>query len=273
MTYRLGMAPTRRGVLAACAGLAAGLPGRAIAESDALLTRPIPHTGEALPAVGLGTAVAYDIGDDAAERAARAGVIRALVGAGGTLIDTAPSYGRAEAVVGDLIAGAGLRERIFLATKLEAYDRGSGPTELRASLRRLRADRLDLMQLHNVRDPQQDLAMLREWKAQGRCRYTGITTTFHGSHAAAEAILRREKPDFLQIDYSLDDREAESRILPAAAEIGAAVLTALPFGRGRLFRGVRGQALPDWAQPFAAGWAPFFLKYLLSDPRVTAVIA
>ena len=128
------------------------------------------------------------------------------------------------------------------------------------------------MQLHNVRDPQQSLAQFKAWKAQGLCRYIGITSTFHGDFAAVEAVLGREKPDFVQIDYSLDDREAEKRILPLAAEVKAGVLTALPFGRGRLFRAVRGKEIPDWARDFAGSWAQFFLKYLLGDERVTAVI-
>jgi len=144
--------------------------------------------------------------------------------------------------------------------------------ELKRSLRRLKTDKLDLLQLHNVDDAKQSLARFRDWKAQGTCRYIGITSTFPRDYPAVEAVLRREKPDFVQIDYSLDNREAEIRILPLAAEVGAGVLTALPFGRARLFRSVRGMTLPDWAQPFAATWAQFFLKYLLSDPRVTAVI-
>jgi aryl-alcohol dehydrogenase-like predicted oxidoreductase len=123
-----------------------------------------------------------------------------------------------------------------------------------------------------VRDPQQSLAQFRAWKAQGLCRYTGITSTSHGDFAAIAAVLAREKPDFVQIDYSLDDREAEGRILPLAAEVNAGVLTALPFGRGRLFSAVRGNAIPDWAKDFAGSWAQFFLKFLLADERVTAVI-
>ncbi|MGO8916456.1 MAG: aldo/keto reductase [Stellaceae bacterium] len=280
MKDRPDAALSRRRVLAFGAGLGAApwLPGwnrRASAQagSASLLTRPIPHSGEALPVVGLGTVNAFDIGDDPAQRGARAAVIRSLVAAGGKLIDTAPSYGRAESVVGDLVAEAGVRPRVFLATKLESYDRGSGPAELRASLRRLRTDEIDLMQLHNVSDPQQDLAMLRDWKAQGLCRYTGVTTTYRGAFDAAEAVLRREKPDFLQVDYSLEDREAEKRLIPAAVEVGAAVLTALPFGRGRLFRAVQDRPLPQWAAEFgAASWGQFFLKYLLGNPAVTAVI-
>jgi aryl-alcohol dehydrogenase-like predicted oxidoreductase len=177
MKDRLGVALSRRGTLALF-GAAPFVPGwqrRARAQNAAapLLTRPIPRSGEAMPVIGLGTAEVFDVGDDPAERAARAAVIRSLTAAGGKLIDTAPSYGRAESVVGDLVAEAGLRRGVFLATKLEDYDRRTGPTQLQASMRRLRTDKVDLMQLHNVSDPHQDLAMLRDWKAQGHCRYTG----------------------------------------------------------------------------------------------------
>ncbi len=232
-----------------------------------LVLRLIPGTGEQLPAVGLGTAAVFD-DDDAATRQKAQAVIQALVANDGRLIDTASSYGDAESVIGEVTAPANLRPKLFIATKLEAPDE----TELKRSLARLRTTKLDLLQLHNVDDPAQSLGAFAQWKAQGICRYIGITSTYHGAFPAVEAVLTREKPDFVQIDYSLDDREAEQRILPVAAEVKAAVLTALPFGRGRLFRAVRGRAVPDWASSFAGSWAQFFLKYLLGDPRVTAVI-
>jgi aryl-alcohol dehydrogenase-like predicted oxidoreductase len=231
------------------------------------VTRPIPSTGEPLPAVGLGTAEVFNIPDTATLQKARA-VVRALLDNGGKLIDTASTYGEAERILGDVIGPAGLRDKVFIATKLESPD----VEELKRSLNRLQSAKLDLLQLHNVRNPQQSLAAFRDWKAQGVCRYIGITSTSHGAFAAIAAVLGREKPDFVQIDYSIDDREAEQRILPLAAEVKAGVLTALPFGRGRLFRAVRERPLPDWAQSFAGSWAQFFLKYLLGDQRVTAVI-
>jgi aryl-alcohol dehydrogenase-like predicted oxidoreductase len=275
-----GSTPSRRRVLKVAAGLAGvqlvsgrTLPAAAAAPASAMIVRPIPHSGESLPSVGLGTSEVFDVGNDPTRRKACAAVIDTLVSGGGKLIDTAPSYATAESVVGDLVAAAGLRGRVFLATKLETYDRSTGSAELRGSLQRLRTDRVDLMQLHNVADPNQDLAMLREWKAQGLCRYIGITTSFDGDFDAVEAVLKRQKPDFLQVDYSLADRLAEERVIPAAAEIGAAVLTDLPFARNRLFRAVRGQPLPAWAGEFdAASWAQFFLKYLLGNLAVTAVI-
>jgi len=194
--------------------------------------------------------------------------VRALINNGGKLIDTASTYGDAERILGDVIGPASLRGKLFIATKLESPD----VEELKRSLNRLQTAKLDLLQLHNVRNPRQSLGAFRDWKAQGVCRYIGITSTSHGAFATVEAILGREKPDFVQIDYSIDDREAEKRILPLAAEVKAGVLTAVPFGRGRLFRAVRDRPLPDWAQGFAGSWAQFFLKYLLGDPRVTAVI-
>ena len=231
------------------------------------ITRPIPKTGERLPAVGLGTAAVFD-SDDAETRKKAAAVVRALLDHGGTLIDTASSYGDAEAVLGDVTAPKNLRAKLFIATKLETPDE----RELKRSLGRLRTGKVDLLQLHNVDDPDQSLSRFREWKDQGVCRYVGITSTFHHAFPALEAVLTRERPDFVQVDYSLDNREAEKRILPRAAEVKAGVLTALPLGRGRLFRAVRGKPVPAWAAAFAGSWAQFFLKYLLGDPRVTAVI-
>jgi len=250
----------------ATAGTKASLPARAQPASPVIM-RAIPATGEPLPPVGLGTAEVFDVADTSTLQKAGA-VVRALIGNGGKLIDTASTYGDAERILGDVIGPAALRGNLFIATKLESAD----VEELKRSLNRLQTAKLDLLQLHNVRNPQQSLGAFRDWKAQGVCRYVGITSTSHGAFAAVEAILGREKPDFVQIDYSIDDREAERRILPLAAEVKAGVLTAVPFGRGRLFRAVRDRPLPDWAKSFAGSWAQFFLKYLLGDPRVTAVI-
>ena len=258
---------TRRDFTALAAAALLARPAFAQSNGGPLIARAIPSTGERLPAVGLGTASVFD-SDDERTRQAAAEVVRALVDAGGRLIDTASSYGDAESVLGNVIAAAGLRAKLFVATKVEEPD----GAELKRSLARLKLTKVDLLQLHNVRDSRQSLAQFRDWKAQGLCRYVGITSTFHGAFAAVEGVLEREKPDFVQIDYSLDDRLAEERILPLAASVKAAVLTALPFGRGRLFRAVQGKAIPDWARDFAATWAQFFLKFLLADERVTAVI-
>ncbi len=246
---------------------AAVLAPPALAQSGALLTRAIPSSGERLPAVGLGTAQVFNTNDEATRQKAAA-VLQALIAGGGRLVDTSSVYGDAEAVLGDVMAPAGLRDKLFIATKLEGPD----AAELKRSLARLKTEKLDLLQFHNVRDPQQSLAQFKDWKAQGVTRYIGITSTRHADFAAIESVLARENPDFVQIDYSIDDREAEKRILPLAAEVKAGVLTALPFGRARLFQAVKGVAIPDWARGFAESWGQFFLKYLLADPRVTAVI-
>ena len=261
MTPRL----TKREFVLASGGAMLGQP--AFAQEPALLRRTIPSTGERLPAVGLGTAYVFDSNDGSTRKKAQA-VLQALIAGGGSLIDTSSVYGDAEIVLGEAIVPAGLREKIFIATKLESPD----ATELKRSQTRLRMQSFDLLQFHNVRDAQQALAQFKEWKAQGICRYIGITSTRREQYPAIEAVLLREKPDFVQIDYSLDDREVEKRILPAVADAKAAVLTALPFGRARLFRAVRGKDVPEWAVGFANSWAQFFLKYLLGDLRVTAVI-
>jgi len=184
--------------------------------SAPLISRAIPGSGERIPAVGLGTAYVFDTDDDKTRHMAEQ-VIGALVDAGGRLIDTASSYGDAESVIGNVLSTTRLRDKVFIATKLEEPDEA----ELKRSLMRLKASKVDVLQLHNVRDKAQSLAAFRAWQAQGICRYIGITSTSHGDFDAVEAILAREKPDFVQIDYSLDDRSAESRILPVAAEVKA----------------------------------------------------
>jgi aryl-alcohol dehydrogenase-like predicted oxidoreductase len=199
-------------------------------------------------------------------------IVDDLLAQGCKLIDTASSYGAAETVLGDLLSDQD-RSKVFLATKIEDGSATGGLVEFLHSLARLRYKQVDLLQLHNVRDRRQDLSPFRDWKAQGLCRYIGITTTYKSDYQAAEAVLRKEKPDFLEVDYSLDNREVEARLLPAAADAGAAVLTALPFGRNSVFSAVRGKSVPEWARDFdATTWPQFFLKFLLGHPAVTAVI-
>jgi aryl-alcohol dehydrogenase-like predicted oxidoreductase len=239
-----------------------------LAQTDApLLMRAIPSSGERIPAVGLGTAYVFDTADEVTRRKAGA-VVQALIASGGRLIDTASTYGDAEVVLGDVIASSDFRNKLFIATKLEA----PAPAELKRSLTRLKSAKVDLLQLHNVSSAKQSLAAFKSWKAQGICRYVGITSTYKRDYPAIEAVLKREKPDFVQVDYSIDNRDVEKRILPLAADVKAGVLTAVPFGRGTLFRTVRGKEFPDWARAFANSWGQFFLKYLLSDSRVIAVI-
>jgi aryl-alcohol dehydrogenase-like predicted oxidoreductase len=247
--------------------------GRLLAETDRpMLTRPIPHSGEQLPVVGLGTAVSFPSANEA-QRQALEDVIDGLIAGGGKLIDTGSTYGNAEDVIGSIVASGQRRKRLFLATKIEVRSAQAAEDEFQRSLQRLRTDKVDLIQLHNVSRSDQSLAQLRDWKAAGRCRYIGVTTTFDRAYDAMEAIIRREKPDFVQVDYSMDNRDAENRVIPAAADVGAAVLTALPLGRTSLFQAVKGKTLPDWAKDFdAETWAQFFLKFLLGNLAVTAVI-
>jgi aryl-alcohol dehydrogenase-like predicted oxidoreductase len=269
--------PSRRRILQSTAGLVvgalAGGKNRAFAETDAAIaTKPIPHSGEALPVVGLGTANEFMTTPEGDARANLKKVVDDLVAQGCKLIDTASTYGAAESVLGDLLSDQD-RAKVFLATKIENGDKSAGSAEFKRSLERLRYRQVDLLQLHNVRNRHQDLAPFREWKAQGLCRYVGITTTYKSDYGAAEAVIAKEKPDFFQVDYSLADREAEKRLLPAARDAGAAVLTALPYGRSSVFSAVRGKSVPEWARDFdATTWPQFFLKFLLGHAAVTAVI-
>jgi aryl-alcohol dehydrogenase-like predicted oxidoreductase len=265
-------APNRREImsLAGIAALSSVLPASA---QVSLLARKIPSSGEMLPCVGIGTAIIFDFENDAQKMGERTDVIKTLVAGGAKLIDTAPSYGKAEDRVGDILKGTGLRDQIFLATKVRVADRDASVAEMQASLKKLQVSKLDLMQLHNVRDPNQPLDLLRDWKAQGLCRYIGITSSFDRDYDAVEACVKKQKPDFFQIDYSLVDRNSEERLIPAAADAGCAILTNLPFGRGKFFQKVGGKPLPDMAKEIdCTSWAQFALKWLLGHPAITAVI-
>jgi aryl-alcohol dehydrogenase-like predicted oxidoreductase len=256
--------------MAAGSFAARSLPAHA--QSGDIATRAIPHSKERIPVIGLGTANEFQRQPTGEAKANLKKVVDDLLSQGCKLIDTASSYGAAESVLGDLLSDQD-RTRVFLATKLENGGAKAGGDEFKRSLERLRYKQVDLLQLHNVQDPHQSLAAFRDWKSQGLCRYIGITTTFKQDFDAAEAVLRREKPDFLQVDYALNDREAEKRLLPAAADVGAAILTALPFGRSSVFSAVRGKSVPEWAREFdATTWPQFFLKFLLGHDAVTAVI-
>lgn len=274
---------TRREILAASAALACGaLVGSARAQpaTAPVLRRAIPRSGELLPVIGLGTAIIFDIADDAAKRAERTEVLRILFDGGARLVDTAPSYGTAESVVGDLLAGSGFRDRAFLATKVRANSNDAFVAQMKESQRRLRSEKIDLMQMHNVGFLDRgmvasQLALLREWKARGVFRYIGVTHSQRQEDANERLIeiMRGESLDFIQVNYSMAERSAEDGLLAAAAQTGTAVLCNLPYGRGRLFRAVRGKPLPAWAQEFdAKSWGQFFLKYLLANEAVNAVI-
>jgi aryl-alcohol dehydrogenase-like predicted oxidoreductase len=251
--------------------LAAAAGGRA-AEGGAMAERTIPRTGESLPVVGLGTWQTFDVGSSPADRAPLAEVLRLFLAGGGRVIDSSPMYGRAEAVVGDLLSAAP-GPRPFLATKVWTSGKAAGEAQMRESLRLLRAQRIDLMQVHNLLDWETHLPVLRAWKEQGRIRYLGVTHYATSSFPLLERLLATEKLDFVQLPYSIAGREAEKRLLPAAAASGTAVLVMRPFEEGALFSAVRGKPLPGWAAEIgAASWAQVFLKYVLSHPAVTSAI-
>ena len=242
--------------------------------ADAMLTRPIPSSGEAMPVIGLGTWQVFDVGGDARGRQPLGAVLRTLVDAGGRMIDTSPMYGRAEAVTGDLVAELALRPRVFIATKVWTSGRDQGIAQMRRSTQLLKSPVLDLIQVHNLLDWRTHLATLRRMKAAGEVRYIGITHYTAGSLAELAGILDSEPGiDFVQCGYSLASREAETRLLPIAAANGVAVIVNQPFETGGMFGRVRGRALPQWAADCdCASWAQLFLKYIVAEPAVTCVI-
>jgi aryl-alcohol dehydrogenase-like predicted oxidoreductase len=275
-----GMTFSRRQALALGTGAAAlSLSSlRALAQAaGSVEKRKIPVSGEMLPVIGIGTALIFEFPQDdkaSATMAERAAVLQELVKGGGSLVDTAPSYGAAEERIGILIEQLGLRDRIFLATKARVDGAAGTIASFEQSLKLLRTNRVELMQLHNPKDPNQDLEPYREFKKQGRAKYIGFSSSFDRDYGVVEDVLKKQKPDFFQIDYSMVDRNSEERLIPAAMDTGAAVLTNLPFGRGRFFQKVRGKPLPEWAtkELGVTSWAQYSLKWALGNPGVTAVI-
>lgn len=264
--------PDRRDFL----GTALALPALAMmpaAAASALAARVIPADGRRLPVIGLGTWQTFDVGTDAAALARLGGVLARFVELGGSVVDSSPMYGSSESVLGDLAAERGLRERLFLATKVWTRGRSEGIAQMEESLRRLRAPRIELMQVHNLIDWKQHLPLLREWKAQGRIRYLGITHYAASAYAEVETVLRTEKLDFLQINYSLLEQESAQRLLPLAAERGIAVIANRPFTEGALFARVKGRTLPAEAAALGCrSWAQVFLRWILAHPAITCVI-
>jgi diketogulonate reductase-like aldo/keto reductase len=261
---------TRRRVLALMA--AGALPAGARAASQPM-SRPIPSSGEAIPIVGLGTWRVFDVGHSPAERAPLKDVLKSLVELGGRVVDSSPMYGAAESVAGDLAAELGITDKLFLATKVWTSGREAGVAQMERSLQRLRAPRLDLIQIHNLLDWRTHLRTLRESKAAGRIRYLGVTHYTASAYDELERVLRAETLDFVQVNYSLGEREAERRILPMARDRGVAVLANRPFAEGGLFQRVRAQPVPPWAAEFdCESWAQFFLKWILAHPAVTCAI-
>jgi diketogulonate reductase-like aldo/keto reductase len=253
------------------AATAAG-PSPAWAASS-ILTRPIPSSGEAIPVVGLGTWRTFDVGPAPAERAPLKTVLQRFVEVGGRVIDSSPMYGTAESVAGDLAAELAVTDKLFFATKVWTSGREAGVAQIEQSFRRFRTKRLDLLQIHNLLDWKTQLRTLRDFKQTGRIRYVGVTHYTASAYDELERVLRSEPLDFLQVNYSVGEREAERRILPLAAERGIAVLVNRPFSEGGLFQRVRGKALPAWASEIGCeSWAQLLLKWVLANPAATCVI-
>jgi aryl-alcohol dehydrogenase-like predicted oxidoreductase len=238
-----------------------------------MIRRPIPRGGELLPVIGLGTWQTFDVGVDAAARSSLKRVLAEFAGLGGTVIDSSPMYGTSERVVGDLAAELKLRPKLFLATKVWTSGRDAGIRQMEESFRLLRTDRMDLMQVHNLLDWRSHLATLRQWKAQGKVRYIGVTHYTAAAYDDLARVLASAELDFVQLNYSVDEREAERKLLPLAADKGLAVLINRPFAEGVLFRKVRGKPVPPWAQDIGCvTWAQYFLKFIISHPAVTCAI-
>ena len=258
------------------AGAALALPANGLfGQSTALLQKKIPSSGESIPVVGIGTARRYEEIQTAAEKAPLRETIQRFSELGGKVIDSSPSYGTAEAVVGELVDQIKARDSLFLATKVSLRDSGqaAGIKQIEQSFKRLRTDKIDLIAVHNLRDTETQLRTIREMKQAGRVRYVGITTSFENQYPEFEQTIGKETLDFIQVDYALDNRNADKRIIPLAGDRGMAVMINLPFGRGRLFNAVQGKKLPEWATEIdCSTWAQFFLKYIVSHPAVTCAV-
>lgn len=237
-------------------------------------TRAIPSTGERLPVIGMGTSGSFEVGTSGAERDPLGEVLQRFLAGGGSVIDTAPTYGPAEGVLGDLLEVQDLGRQAWIATKLSGVSgRGEGVAQFSESLRLLRVETVALLQVHNLADLRTQLALARELKGQGKVRYVGVTHYVDRAHDELAAVLQVEKPDFVQINYSVASRGAEKRVLPVARDLGIAVMINRAFEDGRLFRQVAGTPLPEWAaEAGITSWAQAFLKFALSHPAVTVVI-
>jgi aryl-alcohol dehydrogenase-like predicted oxidoreductase len=273
--------PSRRDALRLIgAGLAAlgGTPwagklAELTAFSPSILTRKIPSSGEALPVVGVGTWQTFDVGPGASERGPLEAVLGTFVALGGKVVDSSPMYGNSEQVVGDIAAKLGLRPKLFIATKVWTSGRRNGIEQMNDSMRKLRADPIDLMQVHNLMDAATHLDTLRGWKREGRVRYVGVTHYTAASYDAVAEIMAREPLDFIQINYSIGEREAERRLLPLARDRDVAVIANRPFAGGDLFRRLRARPLPDYARELdCTSWAQLMLKFIIAHPAITCAI-
>jgi diketogulonate reductase-like aldo/keto reductase len=243
------------------------------ASPQQMLQRAVPSSGEKIPVIGLGSWQVFDVGPEAAQHQPLEEVLSRFVAVGGRLVDSSPMYGRAEQVIGEIATKLSLHPSLFLATKVWTTGKDEGIASMEKSLAKFQTKKVDLMQVHNLVDARTHLATLRDWKEQGRIRYLGITHYNSNAYSEVAKLLRTEKVDFLQINYSLGEREAEKEILPLAQERGVAVLVNRPFGGGDLFLRVRQKPLPEWAGEFdCRSWAQFLLKWIIAHPAVTCAI-
>jgi len=249
-------------------------PGPIQVPADAaLIMRTIPSSGETLPVIGVGTSGSYEVALDSPEFGSLRDVLEVFFDGGGRLVDTSPNYSNAEDVVGALLEQGGWRDRCFLATKLAADSRDALQAQWADSLRRLRTDHVELLQVHNLRNMAEAMPYARALKEQGKTRYVGITHYLESGHDETVRLMRAEKPDFVQINYSVKAPQAARTVFPVAQELGIAVLVNRAFDDGKLFAETRGRALPDWADSVGVvSWAQMFLKFAISHPAVTAVI-
>jgi aryl-alcohol dehydrogenase-like predicted oxidoreductase len=255
------------------AGLLLPIGARATGESSAVITRAIPSSGEKLPVIGLGSWQTLDVDLRPNTGKQLGDVLSQFVKLGGRVIDSSPMYGKSEEVIGTLATERGLHDKLFLATKVWTRGKEAGIQSMERSMSRLQTKRIDLMQVHNLVDAPTHLGTMREWKTQGRVRYIGITHYSASAFAEVEKVMRAEELDFLQINYSIMEREAEEKILPLAQDRHVAVLINRPFGGGDLFSRVRAKPLPEWAAEFdCRSWAEFFLKWIVGHPAVTCAI-
>jgi len=264
------MDPRRRALLAFLATAAALRPALA---QDRIMTKQIPSTREPLPIIGVGTWQTFDVGAASAARTPLREVLKLMTQSGRGVVDSSPMYGTSESVAGDLVAELGTREQLFMATKVWTSGRDAGLRQMETSFKRLRVTQMDLMQVHNLVDVDTHTNTLQDWKAKKRVRYVGITHYTSSAYAEVERQMKKAQYDFLQINYSLGERESEKRILGLAKELNMAVIANRPFAEGALFRRTKGKPLPPWAAELGIeSWAQYFLKWIVSHPAVTCAI-
>lgn len=267
---------SRRAFLALMGGLGVAdgvVHGSALAATRPMLKKAIPASGDQLPVIGMGSWITFNVGDNPTLRAARVRVLQAFFDQGGAVIDSSPMYGSSEEVIGYCLGRISNKQALFSATKVWTYSRWLGVRQMEASQRLWEEDRFDLYQIHNLLDWKTHLETLLDWKAQGRIRYIGVTTSHGRRHEALEKVMSEQPIDFVQFTYNILDREAERRLLPVAAEHGLAVIINRPFRRGALFDHLERHPLPDWASDFdCENWAQYFLKFIVSHPAVTCAI-